>query len=146
MSEADVELVRSIYEEFDDIAAATRDEQAADRLEERLRKVFSPDVKAVLNGPPYSDIHETTRGLDGYRGLWRDWSRPFHSYVIEVEELVDLDGRVLALTQGRAQIAPDSQVISNRGGTIWTIEEGLVTVVEHYIERADAERVAYERM
>jgi ketosteroid isomerase-like protein len=145
MSQADVELVRWIYDQFDDVAALMRDEEAADRVEEKLRSVFSPDVKCVLNGPPYSDIHVTAWGMEGYRKLWRDWSRPFHAYMIEIEELVDLEGRVLALTHGRGQVQSDSQIISNRGGTIWTFEEGLVTAVEHYIERADAEHVAYGR-
>jgi hypothetical protein len=87
-------------------------------------------VKTVLNGPAYSDIHEVGWGIEGYRNLWRNWVRPFHSYLIEVEELVDLDGRVLALTVGRARIDADSPVVTNRGGTIWTVEGARVTQVD----------------
>jgi ketosteroid isomerase-like protein len=145
VSASHVEVVRSAYELVGDVAALTRDEAATARVEERLRGVLSPDVKTTLNGPPYSDIHETAWGIEGYRNLWRDWVRPFHSYLIEVEELVDLDGRVLALTVGRARIEPDSPVVTNRGGTIWTFEEGRVSEVDSYMERADAERMAYDR-
>jgi hypothetical protein len=145
MSQADVELVRSIYDLVGDVAVLTRDEKAADRVEAKLRDILSPDVKTVLNGPSYSDIRETAWGIDGYRTLWRDWTRPFHSYVIDLEDVVDLDGRVLALTIGRAQIEPGSPVVANRGGTIWTVDEGVVTLVDSYMERETAERAAYER-
>ncbi len=145
MSRTNVELVRSVYDLVGDVAALTRDEKAMDRVEAKLRVILSPDVKTVLNGPSYSGIHETAWGIDGYRTLWRDWTRPFHSYMIELEDLVDLDGRVLALTIGRAQIEPGSPVVANRGGTIWTVDDGVVTLVDSYTEREAAERAAYDR-
>jgi hypothetical protein len=145
VSESDVETVRSVYELVGDVAALTRDETASARVEEQLLGILSADVKTVLNGPPYSDIHEVCWGIDGYRNLWRNWVRPFHSYLIEVEELVDLDGRVLALTVGRARIDADSPDVTNRGGTIWTFEGARVAQVDSYMERADAERAAYGR-
>jgi ketosteroid isomerase-like protein len=143
VSEVDAQLVGRIYDLIDDVAALTRDEAEADRVELELAKILSPDVAAVLNGPAYSNIREERWGIDGYRRLWTDWVKPFHSYRIEVEQLIDLGETVLALTVGRAQVDADSRVISNRGGTIWTVRDGMVTRVESFIDRADAEQVAY---
>jgi ketosteroid isomerase-like protein len=145
MSQRDVEIIRHLYGLTDDVAQQTRDKEALEELAAGLAEFMSPEIKTILNGPRYSKIREEASGLDGFLRLWRDWVRPFHSYRIELDEIIDLDGRVLALTLGRARVEPGGAEIANRGGTICTVADGRVIQVESFIDQEHAREAAYGR-
>jgi hypothetical protein len=95
-----------------------------------------------LFGPSYTQIRETRRGIDGFAVLWRDWLRPFHSYRIELEEMIDLGDRVLVLTRAIARVDPDSPEIVNAGATRFGVRDGQVTTVDSFLDREEALKAA----
>ena len=143
MSADEVAIVQRWYDLLDDAAVLTRDDKAMERLEREMGHFVSPNVKSVVIAPSFTNIRYERSGIAGFRQLWGDWLRPFHSYRIEVEELVDLGDRVLALTIGRALLNPESPPIVTRAATIWTVKDGQITQLDSYLDREEAERVAY---
>jgi ketosteroid isomerase-like protein len=140
MSEENVALVRSMYDMLPagDFAALASDEGAMTEVMAALEEVIDPQVEVSLFGPPYTEIRETRRGIDGYAALWRDWLRPFHSYRIEPDEMIDLGNRVLVLTRAIARVDADSPEIVNSGATIFGVRNGRVTNVESFLDRSQA--------
>jgi ketosteroid isomerase-like protein len=140
MSAENVELIRSMYDMLPagDFAALARDEEAMAEVIAALGQIVDPEVEVSLFGPSYTQIRETRRGIDGYAALWRDWLRPFHSYRIELEEMMDLGDRVLVLTRATARVEADSPEIVNAGATSFTVRDRRVTRVDSFLDRAVA--------
>ena len=120
MSEA-VERVRLGYEAFNrgDLDAALAG--------------LHPDVEwSVLAFLPEAEVY---RGPDGVRAFWEMWFENFEEFQIEVEEIVDVGDRILALIaisgSGRGS---GVDVQTPTFAQIWTYEEGKVTRVEMLIK------------
>jgi ketosteroid isomerase-like protein len=144
MSEENVALIRSMYDMLParDFAALTRDEEVLAEVMAALEQIVDPEVEVSLFGPSYTQIRETRRGIDGFAALWRDWLRPFHSYRIEVEEMIELGDRVLVLTRAIARVDPDSPEIVNAGATSFGVRDGRVTTVDSFLDREEALKAA----
>jgi ketosteroid isomerase-like protein len=140
MSGENVGLIRSIYDMLPagDFAALLDDEEATAEVTAALEQFVDREVEVSLFGPSYTQIRETSRGIDGYAALWRDWLRPFHSYRIELERMIDLGDRVLVLTRASARVEPGSPEIVNAGATIFGVREGRVTTVDSFLDRDEA--------
>jgi ketosteroid isomerase-like protein len=140
MSEESMSLIRSMYDMLPagDFAALAGDEEAMGEVMTALERIVNPEVEVSLFGPSYTQIRETRRGIDGFAVLWRDWLRPFHSYRIEPEEMIDLGDRVLVLTRAIARVESDSPEIKNAGATIFGVRDGRVTTVDSFLDREEA--------
>jgi ketosteroid isomerase-like protein len=140
MSLENVGLIRSIYDMLPagDFAALARNEQAMAEVMAALEQIVDPEVEVSLFGPSYTQIRETRRGISGWAALWRDWLRPFHSYRLEPEEMIDLGDRVLVLTRAIAKVEPDSPEIANAGATSFAVRNGRVTKIDSFLDREQA--------
>jgi ketosteroid isomerase-like protein len=140
MSQENVELIRSMYDMLPagDFALLARDEEAMAEVMAALEQIVDPEVEVSLVGPSYTQIRETRRGIAGYAALWRDWLRPFHSYRIELEKIIDLGDRVLVLTRATARVESDSPEIVNAGATSFRVRDRRVITVDSFVDRDEA--------
>src|SRR5689334_16938636 len=77
-------------------------------------------------------------GLDGLRAFLLDWMAPWATYVVELEEAIDLDDRVLLLNRDRGCREGSTQEIRGRLGALWTLRDGKLARLDAYTDRSEA--------
>jgi ketosteroid isomerase-like protein len=117
MSQENVEVVRRIYDAF-----AGRDDATPFEL-------YAEDIVWDVSNARRSALYAKTiyRGHEGVRQVWREALAVFGAVDFEVEELIDVGDRVLAVIHeretGRASGAP----VEASHLTVWTLADGKVT-------------------
>jgi ketosteroid isomerase-like protein len=118
-----VEVVRSIYEAF---AAGDRDRIAA-HLDAEV-ELTDPDL------PGGGTFH----GIDGVFEFLRLWTEAFSEHHVDVEELIPVDGGVVAVVHQRGVATASGAAVDMRAAHLWTDERGLVTRIELFQSREAA--------
>ena len=102
--------------------------------------VFAPDVEFVYS----ADFPEPAvfRGHAGVYDGWGRWLREWDDMRVVVEELIDLDSRVLAdvIVQGRGKAS--GAPLAEPGANLWTFRDGLAVRLEIFTNRASAREAA----
>jgi ketosteroid isomerase-like protein len=132
MSQANVEIVRRVYEDW--WAGLERDDPGA---------VF--DSEAVADDAEFTveggmlDGRSVWRGREEYVEWFRSWTGEFEDWSLRVERLIDAGhDRVVALTHqsgtGRESGAP----VEFKVGGVWELRDGRVVRLRSYFSHADA--------
>jgi ketosteroid isomerase-like protein len=138
VSQENVELVRSLHPPPDaDLARNFRDERRWAAMSGLFAPVLAPDFRCVAHGYLEGD-GETFPGLEGLRYLWREWLTPWESYRTEVEQMIDLDDRVLVLVRDFGTRAEDDHEVAASSASIWTVRDGKVAEVVFCAQRSIA--------
>jgi ketosteroid isomerase-like protein len=131
MSQEDVELVRSALPGPDtDIIALFTDDSASGELMQTIAPVLDPDFVSVKHFPGAEP--ETAQGLHGLRAGWLDWLAPWASYRAEIEEMIDLGDRVVAVLCDYARREQDGPEIALKSAAVWTVRDGRIVRAEFY--------------
>src|SRR5262245_43133010 len=128
MSEENVEMVRGIYE-----AAARRDDVTP-------FEVYAEDIvwdlsnarRALLLTKPVCHGHE------GVRQFWREALSAFGEINLEVEELIDADDQVLAVTREREVGRASGVPVVSIAVSVWTLADGKVVQMQVFDDRQRA--------
>jgi ketosteroid isomerase-like protein len=131
MAEANIDLVRSIYERW------LRDDYTfLEDVDEGLE--LHPDPAAYWVG-----VNDIYRGHDGLRLYMSKVYEAFEDYRPEIEGFLPAGDKVvtLAIETGRGR-ASGALVESRRTAHVWTIEDGKATRLDLYLEREPALRAA----
>jgi len=131
VSAENLELIRSLMPapEVDLVTLFTDDEVAA-QLIEAVRHLFDPGFFSVQHVPGAEPA--THDGLDGFRASWLDWLAPWASYRTEVEELIDLGDRVVAVVCDYARREPGAPEVALHTATVWTVRDGRIVREDSY--------------
>jgi ketosteroid isomerase-like protein len=120
MSQENVEIVRRLYD-----AAAHRDSDA-------VLAIYDPVVEVDMSRAPCRDLvgERFYQGHDGLRAFYREWYGAWKTVESEVEEVIDVGGRVITVetTRGRGWASGAAVEVHQCG--IWTIRDGKVVRVE----------------
>jgi ketosteroid isomerase-like protein len=123
MSQENVELVRSIYRDWE-------------RGDWSSVAWADPEIEFVMADGP-----ETGR-VTGVAEMGRSWSgrlRPWEDFQVRPEEYRELDdGRVLAFTRGRGRGKTSEVIVEDRGANIFEFRDGKVAKLTIYFDRANA--------
>jgi ketosteroid isomerase-like protein len=86
-------------------------------------------------------------GLEELTAVWQDWLKPWEKFTVEADEFVDIDDdRVLVLYRRRAKLRGADSTIDHKGGTVWTLRDGMAVRIVDFDDRAKAlEAVGVER-
>jgi ketosteroid isomerase-like protein len=124
-----VEIVRELYEAVTDGAEG-----------ENLSR-FHPDVvwDASRSGLPEGGVYH---GHEGVRDFWRRWRGAWESYTAHPEELIEVGGLVVAPVRLHARSKGTHLDVTHQITEVWTVEDGLVTMVRQYADREQALRDA----
>jgi ketosteroid isomerase-like protein len=77
-------------------------------------------------------------GLEGFRQAWLDWLEPWSSYYDELEDAVDLGDRVMLVGHHRGQRRDTDAEVEMFAAAIYTVQDGKVSHVAYYFNRAEA--------
>jgi ketosteroid isomerase-like protein len=94
---------------------------------------YSPDVifHPLVAGPYY--------GREGVAEQMLTWMDEFNDYWFDVESLIDAGGDEVVLLWRQGGEGKASGVrVENEGATVFTVNDGQITVGRVYAERADA--------
>ena len=128
MSRENVEVVRTIYD-----AVARRDVATPFDL-------YAEDIVWDLSNwrPAELDPKPVYTGHEGVREAWRDRLMAWGEVDYEVEELMDIGDRVVAIIRDR-QVGRSSGVpINSAHAAVWTLADGKVTRLQVFDDRQEA--------
>ncbi|HEX4187066.1 MAG TPA: nuclear transport factor 2 family protein [Solirubrobacteraceae bacterium] len=123
MSQANVEIVRALYEYFNRTGGPNLDVFAAD-FEWHARADF-PDAG-------------THTGHEGLLGLIAKWDAAFDHLRLEADELIDAGDHVVVLARIRGQIRGTAQKVELPEVQVWRMRDGQAVEVRAYLTRAEA--------
>jgi ketosteroid isomerase-like protein len=135
VSRENVELVVGLYQPSGvDYVPLYRD----DGLWAEQAEALAPFVHADFECVWYQFGSEKRyAGLDGLRDFMRDWTSPWVTYRIEIEEVIDLGERVLVLNHDWGRREGSSAEVRGDLGVIWTIRDGKVARLDVPSTRAE---------
>jgi ketosteroid isomerase-like protein len=122
---ANVELVRRIYDEFNETLELPR-WALLDTVE------WQPPADEPDNG--------LRRGVDAVAAYVREWASTFDDYRCELHELIDRGERVVAALHLRGRIGESGAPLRIPLTQVWTIRDGKVIRVDEYRTTAEALR------
>jgi hypothetical protein len=136
MSQDNVEIVRALIPPPDvNLAEVLRSDELFDALGELARPVIREDFECNVMVVGAQERYE---GIDGLRKAWLTWVEPWASYRTEIEDLIDLDDRVLALMRDFGRREEMTAEVMLIGAAIWTVEGGKVKRATFYADRNEA--------
>jgi len=138
MSREKVDLVRRIQPSGEDLVQFFAQE-AESRIDEEDAGFFSDDfeVSFVYSGGMTGELD--ARGADGLTKAWREWLSPFHSYRLDLEEIIDAGDDVVTFVQVEAQTERDGVVMKHAPAAIWKFsDEGKIVALHFYLDRGEA--------
>lgn len=132
MSQENVELIRSLQPRPEaNLVELFTDDLANARMADALVHLLDPAFVCFIHFPGDAEPASYS-GLDGLRQGWLDWLGPWTTYRTEIEELIDLGERVVAIIRDYARSEPDAPEVDIRAATIWTVRDGRVHRVDFY--------------
>lgn len=85
-----------------------------------------------------SPLAGTYRGHEEVRAYVEEWTDTFADVRLEIEELVAMDDRVLAVVMGSGWGKASGVEVENRFCQLWTVSDGVPTRMREYPTREDA--------
>src|SRR5262245_3228628 len=140
MSQKNVEIVRRVFRDVDvggaDVAPLFRDDAAWTTRRAELEGIFEPGYTVTWNAQGQRTIEAT--GWAGSRQGWLDWLEPWETYQVQVERMIPVGDKVVALFWLRGRMAGTQNDVEMVGASVYHVRDGRVAGVEHYADRADA--------
>jgi ketosteroid isomerase-like protein len=131
MSEENVEIVRRLFEAFQD--GFQRGDPGA---------VFDSGLLAAdLEWRPFPGFPgpHSYRGRDGFVEFWRTWTEDFEGWSVENERLIDApDERIVALVHQSATGKESGVPVELHFGMVYELDDGRVTRIRNYPDPAQA--------
>jgi ketosteroid isomerase-like protein len=131
MSREDVEIVRRVFEEFQE--AVERGDPGGWFESEAVADDFELMTDPSLEG------RSVWRGREGFVEFVRTWTDEFEDWSIRVERLIDAgDDRVVVLTHQSATGKASGVPVEWKNGHVYELEAGCIVRVSHYLSHAEA--------
>ena len=125
-----------------DVVAGLNDPEADQRVQRALMELAEPDFQVVMVGPDYLGRTLDLSGAAGFREAWTDWTSPFSSYRIDLEEMIDAGERVVSLVAMSGKTKTGGVEVEAPAAAVWTIVDGRLRRVEFHLDREAALRAA----
>lgn len=135
MSDENVELIRTLHPGPGvDLVARFAVDDPAGRAEVFARS-FDPAFECALRFPRSEPTFYS--GPNALRDCWREWLAPWASYRFEIEDLIDLDDRIVLLARDYGRREHGAPEIEQRDLGIWTLRNGRILRAEFFTNRAE---------
>ena len=85
-------------------------------------------------------VGESYRGLDAFVRSGETWLEPFEWLLLELEEIIDADDRVVSLHHARAKMRHTEMEFESPAAYVFTFRDGKVVHQRAFIDHAEALR------
>jgi ketosteroid isomerase-like protein len=128
----------------DNVVAVLEDEEQSETVLATLAEHAAPDFECVLVAPHYtgSGGRITFPGVEGFRDAWLEWTAPYETYAVEVEDMIDAGDRVVTLARQRATTRIGGVRMEEDTAAVWTVRDGKLAGVEFHLDRERAMKAA----
>jgi ketosteroid isomerase-like protein len=137
-----VERIQEVLLTLEDVVVTLNDPEAGELVRRTLMELAEPDFEVVMVGPKYLGQTIELSGADGFREAWIDWTSPFSSYHIDVEEMIDAGDRVVSLVAMSGKTKTGGVDVEAAAAAVWTVVDGRLRRVEFHLDRDSAIRAA----
>jgi ketosteroid isomerase-like protein len=140
MSKQNLELIRGLYAGSpSDWVAAFADESFMQAWESALESLLDAEfeLRFITDGTPAGlpGLEETYRGIEGFKLAYRNWLQTWETYRAELDELIDLGDRIVALSHWGGRTKTGRVELFQPGAEVWTVRDGKVRKLESYMDR-----------
>jgi ketosteroid isomerase-like protein len=144
VSAEDVRVIERIQTSITDgdVVAALDSHEADLDIRRLFMELAEPDFETTMVGPAYTSARLEYTGFEGFAEAWREWTSPFESYKIEVEQMIDAGEQVVSLVEMSGKTRTGGAEITAPGAAVWTLVDSRVRKVEFHIDRNVALRAA----
>jgi ketosteroid isomerase-like protein len=125
-----------------DIVALLADPGAQDAAWAALEPFVKPDFEVAMIGPDYMPRTGAGHGFDGFSEAWLDWTSPFETFQIDVNEMVDAGDRVVSIARQTGRTKTGGVEVETQAAAVVTIDGGRISRIEFHLDRAAALRAA----
>jgi ketosteroid isomerase-like protein len=133
-----VERIQEALLTVEDVVVSLHDPEADQRIRRTIMELAEPDFEVVMVGPKYLGQTIERSGADGFREAWLDWTSPFSSYHVVVEEMIDAGDRVVSLVAMAGTTRTGGVDVEAAAAAVWTVLDGRLRRVEFHIDRESA--------
>jgi hypothetical protein len=99
---------------------------------ELLRHNADPDYVTVMVSEA---VAQEYAGVDGFREAWIDWISPYDGFLIEVEEVLRLEDKLVFTVRQIATTRHSEVEVVTLSAAVWWFEEGRVRQAAFYLDR-----------
>ena len=85
-----------------------------------------------------SPVARVYRGHDEVRGYVEDWLSTFDSLRLDLEDPIEVGGRVIATVNARGRGRGSGLALETRFCQVWTVRDGTALAMWEYASRQDA--------
>jgi ketosteroid isomerase-like protein len=125
MSQENVEIFRRGWEHF---------RTTGDLLSEIVHPDFVWDMSTFQGWPE----QQTYQGIDGARAFLADWVEAWDDWELEIEELLDVDDKVVAIMHQHGRAKATGLPVDMTLAQVWTIRDGKEVRMEMYANPGEA--------
>ncbi len=127
---------------------------AAERVREAIDAINRADVDGFLEHthPDFewqvldaSPLAGTYRGREEIRAYVEEWLNTLEDLRLDIEELVEVAGRVLVVVRGSARGKASRVEVRNHFCQLWTLSEDIPMRMHEYASRKEALAAATDR-
>ena len=85
----------------------------------------------------------TGKGFDEFCARFLDWIEPWETYQPSIEQILDLEDRVVVFGRDRGRVkGTDREIGGPQGLVLYRFDAGRVTRVEYYFDRDEGLRAS----
>jgi ketosteroid isomerase-like protein len=145
MSEDTLRVVQAVTAvvQAEDIVVAMADEAESARVLEQLAHLAEPGFETVFIGPPHLGSAELSyTGPQGFREGWLEWTEPYSSFRIEIQEVIDGPDAVVVVVRQVAETKTGGVAIEQQASSVWWVRDGKLRRVEFHLDHDSALQAA----
>ena len=117
-----------------------------DAVREALGALLHPDFEAEwhigADGSAPTPMRGVVKGFDPYWDRYQDFLETMESFRITPEDVIELDGGRVVIPSRNVVRARGGVELEFAGGAIWELEDGLISRIDEYVDRAELYRDA----
>jgi ketosteroid isomerase-like protein len=107
-------------------------DEIVESISELLRHTAHPDFVTVMTS---ESITQEYSGVEGFEEAWTDWLSPYEDFRIELEDVSQLDDKVVFLVRQIALTHRSAVEVVTPSAAVWWLEDGQIRKAAFYLDR-----------
>ncbi len=107
-------------------------DELIESIGELLRYNAHPEFVTVMTS---ESVTQDYPGVEGFEEAWTDWLSPYEGFRIELDEVIQLDDKLVFLVRQIATTRHSSVEVETPSAAVWWLEDGKIRQAGFYLDR-----------